>query len=336
MKKVFAVLLVVMMLASVVGCAGGDEGAVRVTEPEDLKMATLLPSSPTDGGWGQTGANAINAAKEYFGCEAVIVEAGTADLMKSEAVSLAEEGFNIIIGHGGQYAAPFAEISADYPNTYFFTAGGDIVTENQMPVEFMVEELTYIMGAMAANISETGVVGLTVGGEYPSYTKTSRGFELGAKATDPDIEILYAATQDSSDMNEAYEIAMAQIDAGADIIWTNANQSSLGSIQAAKERGVYVFGMVQDQKAEAPDLVIASVVQDFNGFAIAIGERYLNDSLNGETIKIRAGVDDESLYWAWNDAVKDTLPEDVVGLYDELLPKIQSGEIYVPSETEGW
>jgi basic membrane protein A len=336
MKKVLALLLVIMMLASVVGCAGGDEGATKVTEPEDLKMATLLPSSPTDGGWGQTGASAINAAKDYFNCEAVIVEAGTADLMKSEAVNLAEEGFHIIIGHGGQYAAPFAEISADYPNTYFFTAGGDIVTENQMPVEFMVEELTYIMGAMAANISQTGVVGLTVGGEYPSYTKTSRGFELGAKATDPDIEVLFAVTQDSSDMNEAYEIAMAQIDAGADIIWTNANQASLGSIQAAKERGVYVFGMVQDQKAEAPDLVIASVVQDFNGFAIAIGERYLAGSLSGETIKIRAEVDTDSLYWAWNDAVKDTLPADIMGLYDELLPQIQSGEIYVPGETEGW
>src|SRR6056297_2450576 len=100
-KKVLAILLVSIMLASVVGCAGGDTGAQRVTEPEDLKMATLLPSSPTDGGWGQTGASAINAAEEYFNCEAVIVEAGTADLMKTEATALAEEGFHIIIGHGG-------------------------------------------------------------------------------------------------------------------------------------------------------------------------------------------------------------------------------------------
>jgi len=76
-------------------------------------------------------------------------------------------------------------------------------------------------------------------------------------------------------------------------------------------------------------------VQDFNNFAIAIGERYLAGSLSGETIKIRAG-EDQGLYWAWNDSVKDTLPADVVALYDELLPKIQSGEIYVPSETEGW
>lgn len=333
-KRIVVLLLIAMLCMSFVGCASTDEGAQRVTEPEDLKIATLLPSSPTDGGWGQTGAKANQAAKDHFNCEAVIVEAATADLMKTEAVALAEEGFHIIIGHGGQYAAPFAEISPDYPNTYFVTAGGDIVTENQMPVEFKLEQLTYIMGAMAANITESNILGVTVGAEFPSYTKTSRGYELGAKSVNPDIKILFAVTQDSSDMNEAYEIAIAQINQGADIIWSNANQASLGSIQAAKERGVQIFGMVQDQQAEAPDLVIASAIQDFNKFAITVGERYLADELNGAVIEVVPG--DGQLVWIWNETVKDELPADVIALYDELLPKILSGDIYVPSETEGW
>lgn len=313
------------------GTTGGGSKALKLSE---LKIAMLLPSSPTDGGWGQVGAEALNYAKEKLGCEAVIVEAGTADLMKSEAEKLADDGYNIIFGHGGQYAAPFAEISSKYPDTLFITNGGSVVTNNQMPAEFVVEQLTYIEGAMAAKLSKSGVIGLVLGGDYPSYKKTSRGFELGAKSINPDIKVMLGVTKDASDMNEAYEITMSQINGGADIIWSNANQATLGSIKAAKEKNVKIFGVVSDAAKEAPDLVVASVVQNFNELCTGIAQKYIDGGLKSESIKI--GVEEGGLRWAWNDAVKATLPADVVSMYDDLYGKIKSGEIKVPSENEGW
>ena len=335
MKKKWLICLLIALMFFYTGCSNETTDVEQVTEASDLKIAMLLPSSPSDGGWGQTGANALNNAKDTLGCEGVIVEAATADLMKSEAVALADEGFHIIFGHGGQYSAPFAEIASSYPDTIFITVGGSIVSENQMPVEYMAEQLTFIQGAMAAKLSESKVLGLTVGGEFPSYLKTSRGFELGAKSIEPDIKILFAVTQDSSDMNEAYEIATAQINAGADVIWSNANQASLGSIQAAKENGAYIFGNVLDQSAEAPNFVVASTVQDMSSFGITVCQRYLDGTLTGEVVRIAPETGD-GLYWAWNEPVKASLPNDVVDLFDDQLAKIQSGEIHVPSENEGW
>ncbi len=355
MKRIIAGLLAVLLLLGVTGCgqspssenqttaavttAATTAGTTAETQKEtlaqkDLKIAMLLPSSPTDGGWGQVGAAALNYAKTVLGCEAVIVEAATADLMKSEAENLAEDGYNIIFGHGGQYAAPFAEISENYPNTFFITAGGDVVKNNQMPVEFVLEQLTYIEGAMAAKLSKTGVIGLTLGGDYPSYKKSSRAFELGAKSINPNIKVMLGITKDSSDMNEAYEIALSQVSSNADILWGNANQATLGVIKAAKEKKIYYFGAVSDASAEAPDLVVASATQNFDNFCTSIAKKYLEGTLTNEVVKI--GVDEGGIAWVWNDKVKATLPADVVGLFDELYPKVKSGEIHVPSENEGW
>lgn len=336
--KMLAGLLAGLMVLSTMGCSKSTTTNTgtekKKLQASDLKLATLIPSSPTDGGWGQVGATALNNAKEKFNCKTTVVEAATADLMKSEAENLAEEGYNIIFGHGGQYAAPFAEISGKYPETFFITAGGNVVTKNQMPVEFVLEQLTYIEGAMAAKLTKTGVLGLTVGGDYPAYTKTSRAFELGAKSIKPDIKVLLGVTANSNDMNEAYEIAKTQINSGADIIFTNANQSSLGSIKAAKEKGLYIFGAVSDVSAEAPDYVVASAAQDFNGFCTSVAQKYLDGTLTNQVIKI--GVEEGGIAWKWNEKVKAKLPADVVSMYDDLYAKIKSGEIKVPSENEGW
>ena len=80
-------------------------------------MAILIPSSPTDGGWGQVGADGLKYVAKELGIRQ-LCEAATADLMKTEAEALAADGFNVIFGHGGRYASPFDEISDDYPDTY--------------------------------------------------------------------------------------------------------------------------------------------------------------------------------------------------------------------------
>ena len=341
MKKLI-VTLSALLLACAVGLplfAGGQGESGDAMDPtemkaENLKVAVILPSSPTDGGWGQVGADGLKNAADIYGFEPVIVEAATADLMKREAEALAQEGFHLIFGHGGQYAQPFSEISGDYPNPFFITAGGDIVTDNQLVAEFVLERLTYIQGAMAAKLTEADMVGAIVGGSFPAYTKTSRGFRMGIEDFNEDAEFLFGVTQNSADMNEGYELTLSQINKGADIVWTNANQASQGSIKAARETDTYIFGCVSDIQNEAPEVTIASATQNFNVLYTYVVEQYLEGNLGGETVKL--GVESGAIKWVWNDRVKEELPDDVVALYDELLPKIQSGEIYVPGENEGW
>ncbi len=338
MKKTLFIFTLVLALALPLFAGGETEEAAKVDPTSlaasELKIAVLLPSSPTDGGWGQVGASGLQMAAEIYGFEPVIVEARTADLMKVEAETLAQEGFHIIFGHGGQYASPFSEISGMYPDTIFITAGGNVVTDNQMVAEFVLERLTYIQGVMAGRLTKNKKVGAIVGGSFPAYTKTSRAFEMGVKSVDPSIEYLFGITQNAADMNEGYELTLSQINAGADIVWSNANQATQGSVAAARETETYIFGTVMDIQKEAPDQAVSTVAQNFNVIYIDAIKKYLAGELKGGILKI--GVEEGGIEWIWNERVKRTLPDDVVGLYEELLPKIQSGEIYVPSENEGW
>ena len=139
------------------GTPDAGSGGVDVSS---LKVATLVPGSVTDGGFCQLGAEATQAVADQLGCEVVTIEASTADKMKTEAEALAEEGYDIIFGHGGQYATPFAEISGDYPDTWFITLGdypdtwfitlgGTDVTANQFPLNITFEESTYVAGVVA-------------------------------------------------------------------------------------------------------------------------------------------------------------------------------------------
>ena len=350
MKKRIALLLAILMLASVaVACASTTEPeasptvapeqteAVAPTEapaaadPSTWKVAVLIPGSATDGGFCQLGAEAGKAVEAKYGCKVSIIEAGTSDLMKSEAESLAEEGYNIIYGHGGQYAAPFAEISPNYPDTFFPTLGGEVVTANQFPVNITLEQVTYVGGVVAGMITKTNKIGMVVGGDFPSYTKTTRAFELGAKSVNDKVESMFAVLT-NVDMNEAYETSMSQIESGADVIFSNANQGTLGSLKAAGEKNIMTLGALTDYTSEYGNIIFASAMCDYNAAYIAAFDRCFAGIT--EPSILFTGLADGTVTFLWNDAVKATLPAEVVAAAEDAIAKIKSGEIKVPNEYE--
>jgi basic membrane lipoprotein Med (substrate-binding protein (PBP1-ABC) superfamily) len=337
MKKLISMLLVLVMVLSLVGCGSkgttNTDSKVTKKDPKDLKIALLVPSSPTDGGWGQLGAEAVKEIEKKYGCKVSVVEAGTADKMKSEAEALADEGYDIIFGHGGQYASPFGEICDNYPNTYFVTDGGNVVTKNLFPIVSTMERICYVQGVIAAKLTKTNKLGVVLGGDYPAFTKTSRGFEMGAKSVNPNITVMTTVLT-TGDMNEAYESSMSQINSGADIIWSNANQATLGSAKAATEKNAYFFGNVSDMSKDAPTVTVASAVQDFSTTYVTIVDRFVAGSLKAEQQNLTLA--DGNYKFVWNDAVKSKLPADVQNIDKDLIPKVESGEIKVPGENEGW
>lgn len=212
------------------------------SSPQDIKIGILIPGSPTDGGFCQQAAEAGAQLEETYGYHVSVVEAATAETIRQEGENMAAEGYKIVFGHGGQCAAPLAEISADYPDTWFVTTGGDVVTDNQFAACLCVEEATYVAGVVAAMVSKTGVIAYSLGGDLPAYSKTTNGFELGAKSVNPDIQVL-GTILSSPVAGEGYEVTMNQIQAGADVIYSNTNEGQAGAIKAVNEsEGVYMIG----------------------------------------------------------------------------------------------
>ena len=293
-------------------------------------MGILIPGSPTDGGFSQQGAEAGKKLEENYGYEVATVEAGTADVIKSEAETMAAEGYKIVFGHGGQCSAPFAEICEDYPDTWFVTFGGTEIRDNLFPVCMCAEEGTYVLGVAAGMMTQTDNIAFTLGGDYPAYTKTTMGFALGAKSVNPDLKIQEAVLS-SPDSNECYETTMNQIKSGADFILSNSNEGQAGAMKAVGEsENVYTFGCLGNFFDMAPGKVLGNIIGDYNVGYDEATKAIMEGTAEAEIMYLTIANGCVSV--EWNPDIP--LPEDVQAAVDQAYEDIKSGKIDVPNEYE--
>ncbi len=122
---------------------------------------------------------------------------------------------------------------------------------------FAEEQGSFLVGAAAALKSQTGTIGFIGGVENDLIKKFEAGYTAGAKAVNPDIEILVNYITQPPDFTgfndpaKGKEIAASQYEAGADVIYAAAGGSGLGVFEAAAEAGepgeVWAIGVDSDQ-----------------------------------------------------------------------------------------
>lgn len=109
-------------------------------------------------------------------------------------------------------------------------------------------------------MTKAGVIGSIGGIELPSIKLTFAGTRRGFLPTRPQGRMLVSFTGSFDDEGAAKEAALAQVSAGADLLFHNADAAGLGVFQAALQSHIYAFGANGDQNAVAPDNVLASAV----------------------------------------------------------------------------
>jgi len=351
MKKFVAVLLVALMTLSLAACgssssgtsdsnsSGTDSGSSSSssssssTDYSKLKVGFLIPGSPTDGGFSQRAVEAAEDLKtKYPGCQTSVVQAATAEEIKQEASNMADSGFTIVFGHGGQCSSPFKEICADYPDVWFGTMGGQERDSNLFEVNMCFEQITYVIGAAAALTSNSGVIAWQTGGDYASYTKTTNSYELGAKSVKSDIQVK-GQVLSSTDPTEGYETALSQIDAGASFVLSNTNEAQSGAVKACKEKGVYTCGVLGAFKDQAPDQVMIDTFVSYSkAYQVAVQE--VLDGKVEQQIDITPQKYPDIMTWEWNDTVKSALSADVVSKVESIWSDVKAGNVKIPDEFE--
>ncbi|MEM9126912.1 MAG: BMP family ABC transporter substrate-binding protein, partial [Pseudomonadota bacterium] len=103
----------------------------------------------------------------------------------------AEAGANPIVTMGFAMADPLAAVAADYPETKFVAVDVNwLDVPNIRQVSFAEHEGSYLVGMMAAMASESGTVGFIGGMDIPLIRHFGCGYAQGAKAVNPDINIV--------------------------------------------------------------------------------------------------------------------------------------------------
>ena len=143
-----------------------------------------------------------------------------------------------------------------------------------------------------------------------------------------DLLTNFSGNQDDAVL--ARRIALAQIDAGADILYTMLNAGRSGAIEACRERRVPQIGNVRDWVAVMPEVFVASAVADSANAVFAAARDWAQGRWQPDSIR-RIGLEDPQ-------SVRLTLgagvPAAVRGRLEELRGLVVAGTITIP-ETYG-
>lgn len=260
-RFVSIVLLAALLALLAFGGLVSAQGPVRV--------AIVMPSSPTDLAWSQSIYSALVAVQAKMGGESAMEIAVSDNMFRvNEAEQAlrdyADDGYDLVIAHGTQYGTSLFDLAPDYPETSFAwgtatDTGADRGITNVFAYEASAEQGGYVNGVMAGLMTTSnviGVVGPVPAGDALLYIN---GFRQGVAASNPSASVLIAYTGSFGDTTAAAETAKTQIAAGADVL-TGSAQQVVGAIEAIQAAGGYWFGTQSDQSVQWPATVVASQV----------------------------------------------------------------------------
>ena len=347
MKKTAALVLAATMTAALAGCGGsqtekaagtvaGTENAGAGTSGEaagetTFKVALCLSGAANDMGWCQVAYEGLKLLESEYGCETAYTENLTPDDIEAAFADYAASGYDVVIGHGYEFGDPAIEVAESYPDTRFIVTEGEVSADNVASYVTKCEEGGYVMGMLAASMSESGKVGFVGPIQGASLVKIMNGFEDGAREINPDIEVQTAWTGSFTDTALGKEAARAMIDNGVDVIGHCANESGTGCINAAKEAGVYATGDSYDQNSLAPQTVISSSVYHIPHVIELAFQTVADGSFKGGIYQL--GMKEDAVSIAPYHELEDQIPEEVKAVIAERVEAIKSGEFEVPCDT---
>jgi len=289
-----------------------------------------------DGSFNQSAYNGMVAAAEDFGLRSTFIETQSqADYAKNIQTCL-DEGYGAIVTVGFLIADATREAAVANPETFFI--GVDQFFAEPLPnlvgIQFREDQAGFLVGVMAALVSESGTIGGVYGEEIPPVVKFRNGFEQGAKYINPDINVLGVYVGSFIDQPAGRETAENLLGEGADVIFGAGGPTGSAGIQAAAEKGVKVIGVDQDEylttfgNGETPgaEFIITSAVK-----RVDQGVYDMLESLSAGVVAWPEGslyLMDASVQGVGFAPSHDAeVAEDVIAKVEEVLAMLASGEL---------
>ena len=325
------ILPITVITLGLLACAGGDGGD---SPDAGTFQAALLTSGPvSDAGWYAGGYEGLMMLRDSLGASVSHQQTRTPAEFDEAFLAYASSGYDLIFAHGFEYQDAALRAGAQFPGTTIVVSGGGRITENVIPLIFRLEQGSYLAGMMAGGMSQSGVVGMVGGVEIPPVQGTFRAFEAGARAVNPDIQILETFIGNWDDVAAAKEAAVAQLGRGADVLIHNVDAASFGVFQAVREsvaegRPTWALGMNRDQNDVAPEVTLGSAVIRIPEAFLTTARRWQAGEIGGEAIY--TGTEQRVVDFVPNPRVLDRIPAELLEAIDGARDRIAAGALDVP------
>jgi len=325
--SVAAVLVAIVLIGA--ACSNkktttpSTSGASTPVEP--FKVAIVAPSAPNDLAFTQSMVDAVNRLKDQYNLDIAVSD--SLFVVEDAAAAIqdyASKGYDLVIAHGSQFGGSVQEIAADFPDVSFAwgTAGDTFGLPNVFAYQAASDQGGYVMGQMAAALSQSGVIGVVGPIEVGDAKLYVDGFKNGAVAEKSTVDVRVNYTGSFSDVALASEAAKSFVDAGADVM-TGSAQMVVGAVGVAKENNIAWFGTQSNQTSLAPEVVVASQVYHWEVVLSQIIDAIKAGTLGGQTYNIDLANGGEVVEFNPDYALSD----EVKAIGDAAVQGIKDGSI---------
>ncbi len=227
-----------------------------------VKAAALFPGLVDDGSWNQAGYEGLKKAETQAGATIAYTEKVTQDQQVETFRNYAQQGNNIVIGHGGEYMDSALQVAQEFPNVQFVVINGDKSAANVTSLALSYGDMGYLSGVLACKMTKTNKVGVVVGETIPIANDAIKGWQDGCKSVNPAAQIKTSVTGDWADVDKAREASLALIADGADVMGHVLDAADAGVFAAADDKGVMSIGLYADESKLGPKSHIGAALSD--------------------------------------------------------------------------
>ncbi len=327
---------------------------MSVSAQAELKVGMVFDvGGKGDQSFNDSAYRGLQWAAEAFGIKHVEIEPGADADRETGLRMIANQGFDLVIGVGFLFTDAITAVAKEFPDTKFAIVDGFIAdVPNVSSLLFTENDGSFLVGviaAMRAKADGKDTLGFVGGMDIPLIHKFEAGYREGIKYACPDCKLLsdYAGSEPKAfaDPVKGKELALAQIDKGAAVIYHASGLTGAGVYEAGKERKVYVIGVDSNQNhlgkiadtgenfgltsmLKQVDVAVYLTVKDVVEGTFKGGPR--NFGL-ADTVTIKDQTY-RGIFYAMDEHNKDLVTPEMIEKVTEAEKKIIAGEIKVPQE----
>lgn len=318
--KILSALALVCFLT--LGCIGQPE-----PEPSDVAIV-FATGGLGDKSFNDTCYEGVKRAEADFGIKFDYVEPTAIAEYEGFLRQYAKSGeYALIISIGFDQADALAIVADEYPDQKFAIVDMVVDKPNVASLVFRENEGSFAVGAAAGLKTQTDLIGFVGGMDIPLIRRFLAGYKFGAEYVNRNAKVTWKYVGDWADPAKGKELALAEYDEGADIVYAAAGRSGLGAIQAAHERGMLVIGVDADQcdtiEGVPVTTFLCSMLKRVDVAVYETIKSVIDDTFAGGVHSFGAAENGVG--------VCEHLPSDIQDQIDDLMAQVASGAIQVPT-----
>lgn len=281
------------------------------------------------------------------------VEPGDSSAVEEAMRAFAKENYGLIIGIGFANAPHLETVAKEYPNVNFAIIDSFVDLPNVASLAFREHEGSFLVGMIAAmrsrSVDGQRAIGFIGGMDIPLIHKFESGYQQGAKAVYPGINVIvnYVGNTPTAwnDPAKAKEIANAQIAKGSSVIYAAAGGSGNGLFDALKghngtgpclpkfsgrdrtDNCVYGVGVDSNQNYLVPGQILTSMIKRVDVSVFDTIRKVKNNTFTGGLFVY--GLGNNGVGYSLDEHNKALVNSRMLKVVDDLREQIIAGKVKV-------